>query len=292
MVAEISPAVAGVARERRRPRDLSRLPAYALLCAGAAMYLLPFLWMVTTALKTADEVLAFPPDFLPSSFAWHNFPEAWTQLPFTRFLLNTVLVTVLAVAGTLVSSIVPAYAFARLPARGRPVLFAAMIGTMMIPAEITLVPQFLLFKELGMVNTYWPLILPAWFGYAYYIFLFRQFFRTIPQELVDAARIDGASHARILWSVMLPLAKPAIAAVTVFSVIGNWNNLLGPLIYLRDQDAYTLALGLSLFQGEHATAYHHMMAVSTLTVMPIVVLFFLAQKAFVRGITLTGLGGR
>ncbi|GAA5063300.1 carbohydrate ABC transporter permease [Thermocatellispora tengchongensis] len=273
-------------------RNTPRLLAYLLLCGGAVVYLLPFLWMVTTALKSGDEVLAFPPEFVPSSFEWHNFPDAWTQLPFTRFLVNTLLITVLAVTGTLVSSILPAYAFARLPARGRGIMFAAMIATMMIPAEITLVPQFLMFTELGMVNTYWPLVLPAWFGYAYYIFLFRQFFRTIPQELSDAARIDGASHARILWSIMLPLAKPAIAAVTVFSVIGNWNNLLGPLIYLRDQDKYTLAIGLSLFQGQYTTAYHHMMAVSTLTIVPIVVLFFLAQKAFVRGITLTGIGGR
>jgi len=154
------------------------------------------------------------------------------------------------------------------------------------------VPQFILFTKAHMVNTYWPLILPAWFGYAYFIFLLRQFFMTIPRELDEAARIDGASDLRILWSIILPLSKPAIAAVAVFAFIGNWNNLLGALIYLRSQDKFTLALALNLFHGQYLTQYNQMMAVSLVTILPIVVLFFLAQKAFIRGVTLTGMGGR
>lgn len=269
-----------------------RVFAYVLLVAGAIVFVLPFLWMLTTSLKTARGVLTFPPEFLPTSFEWRNYVDGWTILPFGRYLLNTLLVTVLAVAGNLVSCVLPAYAFARLRARGRPIMFAAMLATMAIPAEVTLVPQFILFSELGMVNTYWPLILPAWFGSAFFIFMLRQFFLTIPRELDDAARIDGASDLRILWSILLPLSKPAVATVAVFAFIGSWNNLLGPLIYLRSQEKYTLAIGLNLFHGQYVTHYNQMMAVSILTLLPVVVLFFIAQKAFVRGITLTGMGGR
>jgi multiple sugar transport system permease protein len=269
-----------------------RVFAYVLLVAGAIVFVLPFLWMLTTSLKTARGVLTFPPQFLPTSFEWRNYVDGWTILPFSRYLLNTLLVTVLAVAGNVVSCVLPAYAFARLRARGRPIMFAAMLATMAIPAEVTLVPQFILFSELGMVNTYWPLILPAWFGSAFFIFMLRQFFLTIPRELDDAARIDGASDLRILWSVLLPLSKPAVATVAVFAFIGSWNNLLGPLIYLRSQEKYTLAIGLNLFHGQYVTHYNQMMAVSILTLLPVVVLFFIAQKAFVRGITLTGMGGR
>jgi ABC-type glycerol-3-phosphate transport system permease component len=273
-------------------RKLQRAFVYVLLAAGTVIFILPFLWMLTTSLKTSRGVLTFPPQFFPTSFEWPNYPEGWSALPFNRFLLNTLLVTTLAVVGNLISCTLPAYAFARLRARGRPIMFAAMLATMAIPAEVTLVPQFILFTELHMVNTYWPLFLPAWFGYAYFIFLLRQFFMTIPRELDEAARIDGAGDLRILWSIILPLSKPAIAAVTVFAFIGNWNNLIAPLIYLRSQEKYTLALGLKLFQGQFITQYNQMMAVSIITLLPIVVLFFIAQKAFVRGITLTGMGGR
>lgn len=271
---------------------VQRIFAYLLLFAGTIIFILPLMWMLTTALKTAQGVTAFPPEFFPSSFEWRNFPEGWTALPFTRFWLNTVLVTSMAVTGNLISCTLPAYAFARLRSRNRSWMFVAMLATMMIPVEVTLVPQFILFSELGMLNTYWPLILPAWFGYPFFIFLLRQFFLTIPAELSDAARIDGASDLRILWSIMVPLAKPALAAVTVFAFVGNWNNLLGPLIYLRSRENYTLALGLKLFQGQFLTQYNQMMAVALLTILPIIVVFLLAQRAFVRGVTLTGMGGR
>ncbi len=278
--------------DTQKAQRVQRTFAYLLLFAGSAIFLLPFMWMVTTSLKTSKGVLTFPPEFFPSSFEWHNYPDGWTALPFTQFWLNTMLITTLAVLGNLISCTLPAYAFARLRARGRPIMFVAMLATMMIPVEVTLVPQFILFSELGMVNTYWPLFLPAWFGYAFFIFLLRQFFMTIPQELDEAARIDGASDLRILWSVILPLSRPALAAVAVFAFVGNWNNLLGPLIYLRSQDKYTLAIGLKLFAGQFLTQYNQMMAVSIVTILPILVLFFIAQKSFVRGVTLTGMGGR
>lgn len=275
-----------------RAERVQKTFAYLLLFVGVAVFILPFLWMLSTALKPNADVLAYPPDFIPSSFEWHNFTDAWNALPFNRFLVNTIIITAAAVAGNLVSCVLPAYAFARLRAPGRSAMFALMLATMMIPFEVTLVPTFVMFSKLGMVNTFWPLILPAWFGSAFFIFLLRQFFTTIPRELDDAARIDGAGHVRILWSILLPQIRPAIATVAVFSFIGSWNNLLGPLIYLRDQDKYTLALGLSLFQGTYATQYNQMMAVALITLLPIIVVFFLAQRTFISGITLTGMGGR
>ncbi|RIJ77282.1 carbohydrate ABC transporter permease [Nakamurella silvestris] len=290
IAAEIAWSAGGVSTIRKA--RAARTAAYVLLIAGAGIYLLPLLWMFTTSLKSSQGVLSFPPEFIPSTFHWENYPDGWKALPFTRFTINTVLVTGLSVIGTLISCILPAYAFARLKTRGRGAIFAITLATMMIPAEVLLVPQFIMFSKAGMVNTLWPLILPAWFGNAFYIFLLRQFFLTIPQELDDAARIDGASDWRILWSIILPLSKPPLVAVTVFSFVANWNNVIGPIIYLRSLDKYTLAVGLKLFQGQHVTDYNHMMAVSLITIAPIVVVFLLVQRAFIQGATLTGMGGR
>lgn len=263
-----------------------------MLIVGSAAFLVPFLWMVTTALKTSDEVFTFPPTLLPSSLQWHNFSDGWTIMPFTRFFANTVLITAAAIAGNMVSCILPAYAFARLRARGKRVTFVLLLATMMIPAEVTLVPVFILFSKVGMVNTFWPLILPAWFGYAYFIFLLRQFFMTIPIEYDEAAKIDGAGYLRILWSIVLPQAKPAIATVAVFAFVGNWNNLLAPLIYIRSQDKFTLALGLQMFQGQYQTYYNQMMAVALVTLLPILILFMFAQRTFIQGANISGIGGR
>ncbi|MEO3751130.1 carbohydrate ABC transporter permease [Streptomyces sp. B6B3] len=275
-----------------RAERAQRVVSYLLLVVGAAVFILPFLWMLSTALKGDDEISQYPPDFLPTSFHWDNFVKGWQALPFGTFLLNTVLITTAAVVGTVLSCLLTAYAFARVRARGRGVLFGLMLATMMVPAEITIVPVFAMFAKLQLVNTFWPLILPAWFGSAYFTFLIRQFMMTVPQELDEAARIDGASHMRILFQIIVPQIKPAIATVTAFSFISNWNNLLGPLIYLRDQDQYTLALGLSLFQGQYSTQYNQMMAVALLTLIPVIVVFLIAQRMFIRGVALSGFGGR
>ena len=171
-------------------------------------------------------------------------------------------------------------------------LFLLVLATLMIPREVTIVPTFILFTQLGLVNTLWPLILPAWFGYPFFIFLLRQFFMTIPHDLDEAARIDGASNFRVFRSIILPLSKPALGTVAIFAFIGNWNNLLDPLIYLRSTEKYTLALGLNLFKGQHFTAYNELMAVSIIQLLPILIIFFVAQKYFVRGVALSGMGGR
>jgi ABC-type glycerol-3-phosphate transport system permease component len=265
---------------------------YGLLIAGAIVFIIPFMWMISTSLKPAEEVFTFPPQFLPTFFVWQNYVDGWTVLPFNTFLINSLIVTCANVVGNLISCSIVAFGFARLRARASNLLFIMVLGTLMIPREVTIVPTFILFSQLKLVNTLWPLIIPAWLGYPFFIFLLRQFFMTIPRDLDDAARIDGASTWRIFTSIILPLSRPALATVAIFAFIGNWNNLLDPLIYLRSQERYTLALGLNLFRGQNFTAFNQLMAVSILTLLPVLVIFFVAQKYFVRGVALTGMGGR
>jgi multiple sugar transport system permease protein len=265
---------------------------YALLIGLSIVFLLPFGWMLSTSLKQSQDVFSYPPSFLPTSFLWQNYPAGWTVLPFNTFLVNSLIVTTSNVLGNLLSCSLVAFGFARLKGRGRDTLFLLLLATLMIPREVTIVPRFLLFSELGLVNTLWPLVLPAWFGYAFFIFLLRQFFMSIPTELDDAARIDGASTFRIFRDIILPLSGPALGTVAIFAFIGNWSNLLDPLIYLRSQELYTLALGLNLFRGQNFTAFNLLMAVSIITLIPVLVMFFLSQKLFVQGVTLTGMGGR
>ncbi|TMR22866.1 carbohydrate ABC transporter permease [Nonomuraea turkmeniaca] len=279
--------------QAERIRRIRRSGAYVLLIISSAVFLLPFLWMLTTSLKSDADNLAFPPQWFPDSFHFENYVKGWTgSLPFNTFLLNTIVITALSMTGNLISCILPAYAFARLRARAAGIMFTALLATMMIPREITLVPKFIMFSKLGWVDTYLPLIVPEFFGVALYIFLLRQFFTTIPQELIDAARIDGASELRILWSVMLPLARPAIAAICLFSFVGNWNQYLENTLYLRSMEKITLAQGLGMFSGQYVTQYNQMMAVALLSMLPILIVFFLAQKTFIRGVTLTGIAGR
>ena len=255
---------------------IKQIIIYALLLGLSVVFILPFLWMVSTSLKKAQDVFTYPPSFLPNSFEWRNYIVGWNTLPFTTFLKNSLIVTIANVLGNLISCSLVAYGFARLRGRGRDVLFLLLLATIMIPREVTIVPRFLLFKQVGLVNTLWPLILPAWFGYPFFIFLLRQFFLSIPQELDEAARIDGASSLRILTSIILPLSKPALATVAVFAFIGNWTNVLDPLIYIRSQDLYTLALGLNLFRGVNLTQFNLLMDVSLITLLPVLVVFFLS----------------
>jgi multiple sugar transport system permease protein len=275
-----------------RRKVLHRIIVYLLLFGLGIIFVLPFVWMVSTALKPQDEVFTYPPTFIPSSLEWENFRNGWNILDFNTFLKNSLIVTTANVAGNVVSCTLVAYGFARLRARGKNVLFVLLLATLMIPREVTIVPRFIFFSELGLVNTFWPLILPAWFGFPFFIFLLRQFFMTIPRDLDDAARIDGASHFRILIDIIIPLSKPALATVAIFAFIGNWTNVLDPLIYLRSTDKYTLALGLNLFRGPAFTQFNWLMAVSVLSLLPVLFVFVVAQRTFVRGVTLTGMGGR
>ena len=272
-------------------RRASHIILYIILIAGSIVFILPLIWMISTSLKPNEEVFSYPPTFIPSQFMWQNYVIGWTQLPFNTFLRNSIIICANNVIGNLISCTMAAYAFARLRSRFSNVLFLLVLGTMMLPAEVTWVPQFIMFKTFGWINTLLPLTVPAWFGWPFFIFLLRQFFMTLPTELDDAARIDGASHFRIFWNITLPLAKPALATVAIFSFIANWNNWLSALIYIRSDEWKPLALGLQMFKGQYMTYFNQMMAVSVLQLLPVLILFFFAQKTFIRGVALTGLKG-
>jgi len=282
-------------RESRRVRHAAwLLLVYALLIAGSVVFLIPLIWMVSTSLRPEWEVYSYPPKILPNYFLWRNYIEGWTMLlPFTTFLKNTLTITIGNVIGNLISCSLAAFGFARLRARGRDFFFMLLISTMMLPYEVTMIPQFVFFTRLlNWGNSFKPLMVPAWLGWPFGIFLLRQFFMSIPIDLDDAARIDGASTLRILTQIMLPLVKPALATIAIFAFVGNWNNFMAPLIYLNDINKYTMAIGLRLFQGQHAVHnQQYLMAVSVLNVLPILVIFFFAQKTFIQGIALTGIKG-
>jgi len=279
---------------RERSSIFSRITIYALLLAGAVAMLLPLVWMVLTSFKSFEEVLASPPVWLPKRIRWENYREALTTFDFIRYFANSTLVAAVNIAGTLVSCSLAAYAFARLPARGSKLLFALLLSTTMLPAQVTVIPLFSWFSALGLVNTFTPLMLPAWLGtHVFAIFLLRQFFVAIPKDFAEAARVDGASELRILFSVYLPLSKPALLTIAVFTFLGSWNDLWGPLLYLHDESKYTLPIALLNFVGlagqARGSPWHLVMAVSTVMMLPVVVIFFLAQRRFIEGIAASGI---
>ena len=280
------------AGQDRRMLQLERVVVWTLLVTGALVMFLPFLWLVSTSLKEQRQIFVYPPQWIPDPIRWQNYPEALTALPFARYTLNTLIITSLTMIGVLLTSSLCAYGFARLRFPGRDLIFMVLLSTLMLPYAVIMIPQYIMFKYLGWIDTYLPLIVPFWFGGGIFnVFLLRQFFRTIPADLTEAARIDGASELRIYWQIMLPLAGPALAVVAIFTFINTWNDFLGPLIYLSSQAKYTMALGLASFKGLYATQWHYLMAASTVMVIPIIVLFFLAQRYFVQGIVMTGTKG-
>lgn len=280
--------------QRRKTRQLiSALIVYALLLPGAVIFLFPLIWMLSTAVKPEDQIFLFPPKWIPNPILWSNFWEGWTKyLPFTLLLRNTLVITINNIIGNLISCCLAAYGFARLRARGKNIFFMMVLGTMLLPSEVTLIPQYVLFSMLKWNDSWLPLTIPAWFGWPFFIFLLRQFFMNIPQELDEAARLDGASSWRILWDIVLPLSKPAIASVVIFAFIGNWNNFLPPLIYIRSVPRQVLAVGLNMFQGQYGqTQFGYMMSVSLLVLLPVLVVFFIGQRVFIQGIATSGLKG-
>jgi len=306
--AQSKQAVGDAPREAplRRPSLLRRIWSaehwmvhLALLCISVG-FLMPFVWMLLTSVKTIEQAMKFPPEIVPRPFVPENYVTVLThpKMHFLLFARNTLIIAVLSVLGTTLSSSLVAYGFARIKFRGRGVLFAIMLATMMIPFPVTMVSLFRIFRWLGdnglgqWLGTYKPLWVPAWFGSAFNIFLLRQFFMTIPEELSEAARIDGCSEFGIYWRIILPLSRPALAVVALFTFMWAWNDFLGPLVYIQDQDQYTLSLGLQTFQSMHGgTEYHLLMAASVLVILPVIVLFFLTQKTFIQGIATTGMKG-
>ena len=264
---------------------------YAVLLLGSVVVLVPFWWMIATSLKGRAEVFAFPPTLLPKLVRWQNYVEIFSKAPFGLYFLNTAFICFMDLVGTILSASMVGFAFARLRWRGRDLLFLATLATMMLPGTVTTIPRYLIFKELRWLDTFYPLWVPSFFGYAFFIFLMRQFYTTLPFELDDAARIDGCSIPGIWWRIAAPLTKPALTACGVFTFTATWSDFMGPLIYVSSQNKLTLALGLMYFRGPRVTDWHYLMAAATLAMLPVIVLFFFAQRYFIQGIVFTGVKG-
>ncbi len=286
------PTAAIVTRSRDHLRRNALLAlAFTVVLICSAIFVFPMYWMIATSLKTTPEVFALPPVWWPAKLILGNYPDALKAFPFWRYAGNTLQITLPVTLGTTVSSSLVAYGFSRLRWKGRDAVFYLVLATLMIPTWVTLVPLYILFNNIGWVNTYRPLVVPAFFGDPFSIFLLRQFFLRQPHELVEAARVDGASHLRVYAQIILPLARPALAVVALFAFIASWTDFFNPLIYLSNPDIYTLQLGLYAFFGQHFVNWPGFMAASVVVLAPIVILFFLTQKTFIEGITFTGLRG-
>lgn len=269
---------------------LSALGVYLLLLGGSVVMLIPLVWLVRSSFMGLGQIFIFPPEWLPDPWRWDNYPKALTTIPFARYFANTLLILVPTVVGTLLTASLAAFGFSRLQWPGRDWVFGVLLSSLMLPYAVTLIPTFLLWARIGLVNTYWPLVLPDWFGGTiFYVFLLRQFFLTLPRELDEAAIIDGANPLQVLRHVVVPLSRPALITVGIFSALFEWNDFLGPLIYLNDSRQFTLALGLAEFTGLYTSQWHLLMAAATVVIAPVLVLFLFAQRYFIEGITLTGI---
>ena len=289
--------------QQDKPKGLSRVQRHRIrkaaksfvthlvLLTGSFFFVAPLIFLVSTSLKASRQIAKWPPDLIPDPFIWQNYTDVFIYAPFGQYLLNTLFLIIPTIFGAAITSALAAYAFARLRAPGKNVIFMVLLSTMMLPGVVTLIPQYILFAKIGWVGSFKPLIVPVLFGNAFYIFLMRQFFTTLPRDLEDAALIDGCGYLQIFWSIILPLAKPVMATVTIFAFMGGWNEYFGPLIYLAEKSQYTLTLGLQVFVSQHSTEWGLLMAASTMMVVPIILLFFFAQKQFVQGIMLTGMKG-
>jgi multiple sugar transport system permease protein len=278
-------------RPRITEKRLDTLLAYAGLLGGAFFFLMPFVWLVSCSLKSNDEIFVYPPQWIPTSFRWDNYRNAVSFIPFVRYLGNTLLICVINMGGNVLSASLVAYGFSRVKWRGRDVLFYLMLGTMLLPPQVTMIPVFVIYRAFHAIDTYAPLTLGAFLGSPFFIFLLRQFFRGIPESLSEAARIDGCSEWRIFSRIIMPLSIPALVTVGLFSFIGSWVDFLGPLIYLQSPEKFTLSLGLQQFQSTHSLEWGMLMAASTLMILPIVTLFFFAQNLFIKGIVTSGIKG-
>ncbi len=281
----------GTSISRNARKFLISLLRHVVLLVGSAFFVMPLVFMVSTSLKATRQIALFPPELIPNPFIWANYSDVFIYAPMHRYFFNTLFIIIPTIFGAAVTSALAAYAFARLQAPGKNIIFMILLSTMMLPGVVTMIPTYIIFAKLQWVGTFKPLIIPVLLGNAFYIFLMRQFFTTIPRELEDAALVDGCSRWRIFWTIIIPLAKPIMATVTVFAFMGGWNDYMGPLIYLQDKTQYTMSLGLQVFVLNHSTEWGLLMAASTMMVAPIIILFFFAQKQFVQGITLTGMKG-
>jgi multiple sugar transport system permease protein len=288
-LARWDPALAQAIRARQGSQIIIRLLVYLILAVGGFIFMLPALWMFSTAFKTFSEAQAFPPVWIPSTIEWSNFTKPFEELPFAKFYANTVIVTVASIVGVLLSCTPVAYAFARLNFRGREPLFILVLATMMMPDQTTLIPIYVFFSRLHWIDTFLPLVVPRFFATdAFVIFLMRQFFLTIPRDLDDACKIDGGGVLTMLRHIIIPLSAPMFGVVIILQFVGNWNAFFWPLVFLNTMDNYLISLGLRLFQTRYFVEMNTLMAMSLLASLPTIALFFLAQRYFIQGIVLTG----
>ena len=276
-----------------RTARFANLPWHVICWVLGVSFLLPLVWMFSTALKPPGLVFETPIRWIPENPRWYNYPQVFEKLPlFSRFFVNTFYVTLMGASGCVLSSLLVGFGLSRINWPGRNAVFGMLIATLMLPGVVTIIPLYIIFRYAQLVGTFYPLWIPAWFGYAFYIFLMRQYMMTLPRELDEAARMDGAANFRILWQIITPLCSPAIATIAIFAFLQHYNDFLGPLLYISANEMFTLQLGLLWFQGRFGNFWHLVMAASVMTIVPVLVLFFTAQKRFVQGIQLTGLAGR
>ncbi len=276
---------------KRSRGNIGLLFSYAALVLVSIASVLPLLWQVRSSFMPINDIFRIPMIVIPKSLEWKNYRDVFTLVPFARYYLNTVFVVLVNIAGAFVSNTCIAYAIARVNFRGRNLMYALSLGTMMLPASVQLIPFFIEWNWLHGINTYLPLTVPAFFGNAFFIFMLVQFFKTVPKDYDEAAFIDGANHPQIIFKVIVPLAKPALAVVAIFQFMTTWNDFMGPLLFLNDSKLYTLAIGLRSFISTFYTPWPVLMAAATLTVAPLIILFFAAQRSFVEGLAMGGLKG-
>jgi ABC-type glycerol-3-phosphate transport system permease component len=272
-------------------RAIGRVLIYAAIIIGAILFAMPFVWMISTSVKPTSEVFVIPPIWIPSTIELYNYVEPWTKLPFVTFFQNSTIVSVVNIIATVLSSSLVAFAFARLRFRFRGFLFVLVLSTMMLPQQVTLVPMYLLFTQIGWVNTLWPLMIQSFFGHAFSIFLLRQYMLTIPREMDEAARLDGASWFQIYWRIIMPLSAPALGVVAIFAFQAHWTEFFNPLIYLNTDNNFTIPLGLELLNSTYTVEIQQTMAMTLLSILPLLIIFFVAQRKFIQGITITGVKG-
>jgi multiple sugar transport system permease protein len=287
-----------IAQEKKRTprmgikllRRVQVTSTYISLLLGASVLMVPFFWMVSTSLKTLDEVQTWPVVWIPSTLMFSNYIDVFNQIPFARYLSNSVVLAVGGIVGSLVSASLVGFGFARLRFPGRNFLFFVMLSTLMLPTWVVIVPHFMMFNAVGWLDTFLPIIVPSFFGNAFFIFLFRQYFMGIPKELEDAARIDGCNTFQIFWQIFVPMSKPIVATVAIFAFFYYWNDLLYPLVYLRSQLNFPVSLGMRMFQTAHAGVvdYPRLMATAIMSLLPCVILFFSFQRLYIQGVVITG----
>lgn len=275
-------------KSRKRQKKIGKFITYFLLILISVVLMTPLVWMVSTSLKPMEEIVQFPPTLFPETFQWENYTRTIEAFPFFKYARNTLFITFFVVLGNVISNSFIAYGFAKISFPGKNLLFGLVLSTMMVPGFVTMIPQYILFTQLGWVGTYLPLIVPSFFGSAFNIFLMRQFYMSINDELIEAAQIDGANHLYIWSRLMIPLTKPALITIGIQSFNGAWNDFLGPLLYIHEEEMYTLQIGLQVFQNQSTTQWNYLMAGATLVLLPTVLLFFFAQKYFIEGMDLTG----